>query len=157
MAATVVSSTSVVATVIALTAGRATRLGSRPAVAGGSLAIGALSLIISPHLAAVPQVYLISLLYGVGVGISLPLLLAMFSEEAPPGGRGVAMGVRTSGNQVAALTAPSVSGVIIGAAGITLGFLASGGVAWLLVAVALALHRGRTNRQRPASPEPGSL
>ena len=157
VAATVISSTSVVATVTALGAGRAAKLGSRPAVAGASLAIGALSLVISPHLTAIPQVYLISLLYGVGVGISLPLLLAMFSEEAPPGGRGVAMGVRTSGNQVAALTAPSASGVIITAVGITLGFLASGGVALLLVAVALGLHRGRTRPQRPASPEPGSL
>lgn len=157
VAATVISSTSLVATGVALTAGRAAKLGSRPAVAGVSLAIGALSVVISPYLTAVPQVYLISLLYGVGVGISLPLLLAMFSEEAPPGGRGVAMGVRTSGNQVAALTAPSLSGIVIGAVGISLGFLASGGIAWVLVGAAIVLHQRRVRGQRAGPTEPGSV
>ena len=157
VASTVQSSTSVVAAVAALNAGWVARLGSRPMVAGGSLVIGTP---VPGHLTA-PDGDTSSLSRVAAVrhwrGHQPPLLLAMFSEEAPPGGRAWPWGCARGGNQLAALTAPSAGGVIIGAAGITLGFLASGGVAWLLVAVALALHRGRTNRQRPASPEPGSL
>lgn len=141
VAGSVLAVASGVAMITSLFAGRMSKYAGVEVLTGITLALGALGVAISPHMTSLPWVYLPPLLYGVGVGVSLPTLLALFTAAAPASGRGVAMGIRTSSNQVAALTAPALSGYIIGVIGVSLGFLASSGIAWALVGFALVLHR----------------
>jgi MFS family permease len=148
---TVLSSASVAATVTALGAGRLARLASKEAVTAAALAVGVMGVVISPHAVSLPLVYLPTLLYGIGVGLSLPLLLAIISEAAPPGQRGIAFGLRTGGNQAAATTSPIALGQMLTATGIALGYLASGAVGWSVLALALWLHQRRGRQPHGAS------
>lgn len=157
IAGSVLASTSFVAMFAALAVGRIQHLASKQSLTAVTLGLGALGVGISPHMVTIPFVYLPALLYGLGVGVSLPLLLAMFSEAAPAGGRGVAMGVRTSSNQVAALIAPTASGFVIGGIGVSLGLLASSGFAWLLLVVGFTLHRIEARRSKSSSGSGGDV
>jgi MFS family permease len=137
---TVVFANGLVSTIITLSAGRVARLASNEVVSIVSLAIGALGVGLSPHLITLPGVYFPSILMGIGYGISLPLLIAMMSQNAPPGQRGVAMGLRTQANQVSATVTPVAFGNVFPAVGITLGFTLAAGLAWAVLAAGLWLH-----------------
>ena len=63
-----------------------------------------------------------ALLTGTAAGLSLPLLMATVSTEAPPDQRGVALGLRMSANQAASTTAPIVVGSLVSGFGIVVGF-----------------------------------
>lgn len=150
---TVVSCNGVVSSLTTLTAGRVVRLASKEVVSGVTLGISALGIALSPHLLTIPVVYLPSLLMGIGYGISLPLLMAIMSENAPPGQRGVAMGLRTQANQIAGTLTPIAFGTIFPAVGITLGFTLAALVAWGFLSTALWIHfgsAGSTKRPVPA-------
>ena len=137
---TVLSANSAVSTVVTLSAGWVTCFLSPAMATAVALGLGALGMAISPHVASVPLVYLPALLTGTGVGLSLPLLMATVSTEAPPGHRGVALGLRMSANQTASALSPTAVGVVIGAFGIALGFATSAVVCWLILGVAAWLH-----------------
>jgi DHA2 family methylenomycin A resistance protein-like MFS transporter len=117
-----------VAAALAPTVGFWTRRASPEAVTGASLACGALGVLLIPHLASMPFVFLPSALVGVGGGLSLPLLLGLVANAAPPGRRGVALGLRGMVNQTASSAAPVLVGPIIASVGIVAGF-STGGLA----------------------------
>jgi MFS family permease len=137
---TVVSGSGLVSSLTGLAAHRVTRRTSNQLATAGALALGALGTAISPFTAFLPLVYTPALLQGVGSGFSMPLVLAMLSHEVPPHKRGIAMGLRTGANQAGNLVAPVVTGVLIGALGLPLGFLASASLCWGILALALWLH-----------------
>jgi MFS family permease len=147
---TVLAANSAVSTVVTLGAGP---IGRRidPVIATAiALALGALGMALSPFVAAVPMVYLPALLTGTAAGLSLPLLMATVSTEAPPDQRGVALGLRMSANQVASTTAPIVVGSLVSAFGIVVGFAASAAFCWVILGAAVVLHVGsRVNRASP--------
>jgi MFS family permease len=74
--------------------------------------------------------------------------MAIMSDNAPPGQRGVAMGLRTQANQAASMTAPITTGALVPALGINLGFAASAIFLWGILGIAMALHFLRWPRQR---------
>ena len=125
---------------VTLTAGWVTRFMSPPLATAAALALGALGMAISPHVASIPLVYLPALLTGTAVGLSLPLLMASVSSEAAPEERGVALGLRMSANQAASAISPTAIGVVVGGFGIALGFATSAVVCWLLLGAAVWLH-----------------
>ena len=84
--------------------------------------------------------YLPALLTGTAAGLSLPLLMATVSTEAPPDQRGVALGLRMSANQAASTTAPIVVGSLVSAFGIVVGFAASAAFCWVILGAAVVLH-----------------
>src|SRR5436305_7505165 len=127
---TVLAANSAVSTVVTLTAGWVTRFMSPPLATAAALALGALGMAISPHVASIPLVYLPALLTGTAVGLSLPLLMASVSSEAAPEERGVALGLRMSANQAASAISPTAIGVVVGGFGIALGFATSAVVCW---------------------------
>lgn len=142
---TVLSISGVVATLMALTAGP---LASRVGQVGGTclaLVSGCIGVMLSPWVAFFPLCYIPALFTGFANGITLPLLLAIVGEGAPPSVRGVAMGLRTSANRVAVTIAPIVMGGLVTAVGYTLAF-STGGIAGLLLTVA-AVWRHRTGQQ----------
>ncbi len=137
---TILAVYAVVSTAVTLTAGWfSARMGNAVASAA-SLAVGAIGVAISPYLFDYPLVFLPALFVGFAQGLSLPLLVASVSEEAPPDQRGIAFGLRTSVNQGAGTLAPVASGAVAASIGLTLGFLFNSGVAVLLLAGSLWMY-----------------
>jgi MFS family permease len=149
---TVLSANSAVSTAVTLSAGWVTRFLSPALATAAALALGALGMAISPHVAVVPLVYLPALLTGTAVGLSLPLLMATVSTEAAPEERGVALGLRMSANQTASAISPTAIGVVVGAFGISLGFATSAVICWLILAAAAWLHLSQRQRAPEAPP-----
>lgn len=119
---TVMATPGLIATVSAPTAGFWTRRLPPEAVAGLALGCGAVALLLAPHLATMPVVYLVPLLIGIGGGLSLPVLMSIVTGAAPAEKRGVALGMRGMINQTAATVAPVVMGPLVAGVGMILGF-----------------------------------
>ena len=108
-----------------------------------SMVILAVGIGTTPLLRSLPLLLANSILVGLGVGIALPLSMATVADEVEPGMRGVAMGVRLTGNRLATLFNPLLFGAVAQGLGIPAAF-AIGGV--LLAAGAAWV--GRANRSR---------
>lgn len=151
----VLSSNSIVSTVTALAAGPLTRKATPEVVTAVALGFGALGAAISPLTASFPWVYAPSILIGTGVGLSLPLLMAIMSDDAPPEQRGVALGLRMSANQVANTLSPVAMGAMVTALGTATAFMATGVFLWAILGAALWIHfvdhRGRRRVAEPAA------
>jgi MFS transporter, DHA1 family, inner membrane transport protein len=143
---TVVAIAGLVAAMVAPTTAYWTRLLSRVALSVLGLGSGAVWLVLAPQLTTLPGVVAIPVLVGVGAGVSLPLLLSIISDGAPPGQQGVAHGLRNTVNQSAATAAPVVVGALISGLGMTLGFVTGGLAAAALLAAAAVLHRTGAGR-----------
>ena len=149
LAGTVVATASLVAAVMAPTTGYWTRhmCSERATMLG--LGCGAVSLLLVPHIAAVPVIYIAPVLWGVALGTSLPLLISIVTSAAPAEQRGVALGLRVSANKAAATGAPVLVGPLIAALGMALGFTVGGALALGLLAGSRLLHRA--DRRAPAA------
>lgn len=77
-------------------------------------------------------------LVGIGLGLSLPLSMATVSEGVPPEDRGVAMGIRLTGNRLAQLFNPVFFGLLAQNLGFSLSFIA-GGMVLMLCALPIFL------------------
>lgn len=141
LAGSVVSAMGVTATIVTLLTGRLSRHLTAELLTAIALGCGALGLAIAPLAAGWPLVYLPAIGVGIGQGLSLPLLITIVSGAAPPGRRGLALGLRSSVNQTAATVGPMIGGPVIQALGVGLGFPLSAAVAFTLLAGALLLHR----------------
>jgi MFS family permease len=144
---TVISGSGLISSFTGLTAHRLTRRMSNQVATAAALALGALGTAVSPYVAFVPLVYAPAMFQGVGAGFSMPLVLAMLSAEVPASQRGIAMGLRTGANQAGNLLAPVVTGLLISAFGLPLGFLGSAVLCWSVLGFALWLHFGGANPQ----------
>jgi MFS family permease len=136
----VLSSNSIVSTCTALLAGPLSKKASPELVTAVALGLGSLGAAISPLVASVPWVFAPSILMGTGVGLSLPLLMAIMTEDTPPDQRGVALGLRMSANQVAQAAAPIAMGGMVTAVGTITAFAMSGVLMWVLLAGAIWVH-----------------
>lgn len=142
IAGTVVFARSLAATLLAPTTGYWTRFMDKQTLCGLGLAVGAAGFLLSPHIVALPFVYLAPLMIGVGTGLSLPLLLSIVSDVAPDDQRGIALGLRVSVNQMAAAAAPPLVGPLVATFGLAVAFAFGGGIAFALLGCAFVLlHR----------------
>lgn len=146
VAGMVVSAMAVVSTVVALFTGRIARLGRPEPLSAIALGIASAGLVIAPFVAQVPWILLSSTMVGIGQGLSLPLLITIVSNGAPPEQRGLALGLRSSVNQVSAAIAPVTVAWIIGAAGIAIGFPVAGALAGCVLLGTTVLDRMRDTR-----------
>lgn len=126
---TVIAASGLVAAVVAPTAGIWTRYVSPATAAAVALGGGAAALVLVPHVATPSLVFVVPAFVGVGIGVSLPLLLTLVTTAAPEGRRGVALGMRSTATQTAMTAAPLVVGSLMTALGTTVGFTAAGVVA----------------------------
>lgn len=136
----VVSSMAVVATLTSLLTGRIARLGCATFVAAGGLAVSAAGVALAPVITTAPGLYLPAALVGVGMGLSLPMLLVLVATSAPPGQRSLALGLRASVNQGAATAAPVLVAPVIGVAGLAFGFPLAAVVGGLILLGAVTLE-----------------
>ena len=148
----VMATSGVVATLITPTTGFWTRFLNPPSVAVIGLGCGVAGLLVAPHVPAIPLVYLVPALVGIGHGLSLPILIAAVAQAAPPDRRGVAFGLRATVNQTAAAGGPVVVGLLIAASGMLLGFTIGALIGGGMLAGAAFLHRA-AQRAQPTTPE----
>lgn len=137
---TVLATYGTVATLTAPTAGFWTRFASGPTVVAVGLGGGAVALLLAPHFVTVPLVYLAPALIGIGHGVSLPLILTIVAHAAPPGKRGIALGLRGAVNQGTAAAGPIIVGTLISGAGLSIGFTVAATVGVAMVSAARILH-----------------
>lgn len=147
---TVMATSGLVAALIAPTTGFWTRFRSPVTVGVVSLGCAATGLLLIPHVAAIPVVYLVPALIGVGMGLSLPLLLSIVSAAAPPDERGVALGLRSMVSQTAVTAAPVAVGPLLSTLGTVLGFTAGGALALAMLLGVRTLHRVDVREQGEA-------
>ena len=141
MAGTVIAAHALIATFLTLGAARtAAFMGNVPAVVIG-LGVGAAGIGLSPLMVDPWLVYIPAILVGVGQGISLPLLIATISEEAPPGERGVALGMRQTVNQFGMVFAPVALGTLGASIGLVSGFVITAVVSGGLLGAGFWMHR----------------
>ena len=98
----------------------------------------ALGIALTPFCKGYVALSLNSILVGIGLGMALPLSMATVSEGVAPEDRGVAMGIRLTGNRLAQLSNPLFFGVLAQRFGFTVAFLA-GGALLLACAAPMAL------------------
>lgn len=141
----VMSLSGIIATLAAPAAGPLCRwVGSQALVATASVGCGALALVLTPSLTPTRLVFALPCLVGIGVGLSLPLLIGVVAESTPPGSLGMAMGLRSVANQTASTSGPVVIGPMIGALGVVAGFTTAGlGAGGVLVLAYAAFARAR--------------
>ena len=137
---TIMATSGLVAALMAPTAGTWTRFASQETAAVLGSSFGAVALLLAPHVAVLPIIYVVPALVGISHGLSLPLLLSIVTTAAPADKRGVALGLRGMVNQTAATAAPVLVGPLIGALGIVLGFTTGGIVAAGMLLAAQLLH-----------------
>ncbi|MEX2288993.1 MAG: MFS transporter [Mycobacteriales bacterium] len=135
-----VSTMALVATLTSLLTGRIARLGRATFVGAGGLAVSCAGVALSPVVTTVPGLYLPAALVGIGMGLSLPMLLVLVAANAPPGQRSLALGLRASVNQGAATAAPVLVAPVIGIVGLALGFPLAAVVGGLILCGAVSLE-----------------
>jgi MFS transporter, DHA1 family, inner membrane transport protein len=141
VAGVVIGTSGFVAAAMSATSGFWTRFVTPQAATTMGLSCNAVALIIAPHTSALPFVFIVPVLIGIGTGLSLPLLISIVTLAAPDGKRGVALGLRGLVNQTAATAAPIMIGSMMTVLGLTLGFSAGGLVAGAVLAGAWMLDR----------------
>lgn len=153
-AGVVMATSGFVAAIMAPTTGFWTRFLSPQAAAALGLGCNALGLVLAPHLGSVPAIFIVPVLVGIGIGLSLPLLITIVTSVVPAEKRGVALGLRALVNQVAATAAPVLIGPLMTLLGLTLGFTTGGAVAGVLLVTSRVLHlrSARTDAARQAGP-----
>lgn len=140
IAGSVSAAMAIVATSVSLLAGQVTRIGSPTLMTAAVLGMSAIGVAATPVLTSVPLVYLSAVLVGIGQGLSLPLLLVLVSTSAPPGQRSLALGLRSSVNQMAATASPVLTAQVIALTSLGVGFALSGGLALVFLVMAVLLH-----------------
>jgi predicted MFS family arabinose efflux permease len=90
----------------------------------------------------VPLLVVNSIVVGASFGMAIPLTQAMVFGSVPPGERGIAMGIRMTGNRLAQFSSPVLFGIVTQAGGISAAF-GAGGSLMLLITGILFLTWGR--------------
>lgn len=151
VAGTVIATSSLMAALGGPMAGFLSRGRSQQMVALVALMCGSAALLIAPYVIALPWVFLVPVLVGLGAGISWPLLLSTVTTSAPPGRTGVALGLRGMAAQGGMTAAPLAIGPLIALIGVGLGFTIAGLLAAAMLGLAGALERRRDPARDDAS------
>lgn len=99
-----------------------------------SLSLGAMAA--TPLLTSLPLLLLGAVVFGFGVGVSMPGILNLMSSRLPLQEQGVAAGLRATANRLAAFALPLAMGLLVEIFNIAAGFWIVGAV--LIVATVLA-------------------
>lgn len=89
-----------------------------------SMALAGTGIALLPVVPAVPGLFGLMVLIGLGLGLGQPMTIAWVANRSPRRQRALALGVRLTGNRAALLVVPTVMGALAGAGGISLIWLA---------------------------------
>jgi MFS family permease len=147
-AGAVISAAAAVGMVVSLTTGRLSTYASPEALCIVALVSAVAGIMLVPHVLSMPAVFVAAVLIGVGDGLSLPLLIVLVSEAAPPGQRHLAIGARNAVNSLSATLAPLGVAPLVSTLGAVAAFFTAGGVLAALLAAAAALSTVRARGSR---------
>ena len=105
-----------------------------------SIVLMAIGIGITPFCRGYLALALNAALVGIGLGLALPLSMATVSEGVPPEDRGIALGIRLTGNRLAQLVNPVFFGLLAQNFGFGPAFI-SGGVVLILCALPIIAWR----------------
>lgn len=94
-----------------------------------SMILAGIALALLPILTAPVLLAVLMAAAGLGLGLGQPMTIAWVANRSPRQERGLALGVRLTGNRVALLVVPTLMGAIAGVAGLA--------TIWIVLAVAL--------------------
>lgn len=118
----------------------------------GSMSLLAVGVLGIPFTANLYTLALTSLLVGLGIGLCQPVSMLTVADSVPAEIRGLAMGIRLTGNRLAQLVNPIFFGAVTSLWGLNVAFVLGG---CLLFAVTGFLFRWRNHFQSgPARPAP---
>lgn len=100
--------------------------GSQVVVLIGGIATAIIFISMTPYLSGFNVFFTAAVIFGVGMGISLPLLLSILSSAIPKEQQGLSVGLRSTANRLAGVVVPIGLGVVIEFMGIAQGFLVIG-------------------------------
>lgn len=118
----------------------------------GSMLLAAGSLAITPWTREPLTLALASMAGGIGIGLVQPLSMLAVAETVDEGERGLAMGLRLTGNRAAQFTSPVLFGLVAEVAGLETAFVV-GGLLLMAATATLFLWRdtfARLDRRRSA-------
>lgn len=120
--------------------GALTRAFTRYWVMWGAVLSSAFGIGLIPFLHTFWSQAALTILTGVGLGLAQPLSMIAVSEMSRDEERGLALGVRLTGNRLAQLSNPLLFGIVAESAGLAAAFVSAG---FLLAAAALLVLRWR--------------
>ena len=122
----------------------ANRMGLVPAMTW-SIGASAVSIALLPLFQNLWLIALVSLIHGLTLGISMPLLLTGISQNSERHERGLILGLRSMFNRAGVMAAPLMMGFLVQGWGMVVGFLVTGAVIVALL-VLIGLVAGRLSR-----------
>jgi MFS family permease len=125
------------------------RLGAGPFLFVALLGSAA-AMLVTAYLQDVVALALVGLVWGMGIGISLPPLLALVARDTLPAERGLGTAVRNTGNEWSIMLSPIIFGQVAEHTGVADGFLVLGVV--LLAGSAGGLVWARRLGEAPRAP-----
>lgn len=114
-----------------------------------ALVVAAASLGLVPLVASVPLLAVLAAANGLATGLHQPLGITLVAEGSPPEARGVAIGLRSTLNNLAAAGSPVVVGLLSGALGLAGAFYALALALLALAALPVRLARRVAGAARP--------
>lgn len=108
----------------------------------GSIVVAVVSICVTPLLHGFIALLIAAGIFGLGLGIGLPLLLSILSDASHERDQGMSVGLRTTANRLASIVIPVLMGFVVEIAGITYGFFVIGAVLLgVLAAAAWVVYR----------------
>lgn len=112
----------------------ANRMGLVPAMVW-SIAASAVAIAVLPAFQSLLLIGVLSLIHGLTLGISMPLLLTGISQNSERHERGLILGLRSMFNKGGVMTAPLLMGFLVAGWGMLAGFLITGAIILLVLVV----------------------
>jgi len=79
-----------------------------------------------PLVSSTPMLFVLAGLFGIGVGVTLPIMLSLLSEATPPEHQGIAAGLRATVNRLGNLVVPVMMGALVQMFGLQTSFILTG-------------------------------
>jgi len=128
-------------TVVRLFLGSLLKVLREDALLLGGMILGIVATAVTPLIVSLPLLAIASVIAGIGLGLNLPLTISLIAGDAPERLRGVAMGIRLTGNRAAQFVSPIVFGVVGRWLDLGTSFYVVGGLLFLATAAAGGLLR----------------
>lgn len=125
---------SVVGSLTSLLAGPLARRIRPPWILIWAIGLSAAAMTATPFLETLAPLAVLAVLFGTGIGLTLPPILSILSLGAGPSRQGLSVGLRTTANRLASLVVPVAMGLLASLSDLRLAFLITGAALALILA-----------------------
>lgn len=101
----------------------------------GCLALSTAAMGLTPFVTSLASLAVLAVLFGIGLGLTLPPILSILSQAAGPARQGLGVGLRTTANRLSSLVIPVGMGAVADLFGLQGAFVAVSGVLVLIFVV----------------------